>query len=424
LTAIVLAVMTSCVYGQGGDPKESLQQRLNGQFALTQITKDRSDIVSAGSALVLQKGGLMMYSTASPLPPVNTYKNGKISQGGSGFGRDLLITMAASGSATAADYPHRNFAIGEGLWVTGLTVQKDGVVFRLYSDAYDGVRYYGQLKFPFQKGSVPTPEQALTTIAEVLTVQPADTNVQGAATETPAPVPAAARVVPLKLPSTYVSAQTPADQLQLNTDNSFSLQEGGQSYHGIFVANGDTLELSINETSTKTIVTRQGNNLTDSSGQTWVLQEQSAGSAPVPVPPPAAELPSGLSQTDILAELIGIEKEMSSATIRGDKTTFERYLANDFSLNVDGRAFTRIEFLGTVSPKPNIHSYDIQNASIDFDGPIVILKAVGVIMGRKSTRSSIIIVKQTFTDRFSKIGGEWKIISSQVQTLSKSSHIS
>jgi hypothetical protein len=173
--------------GQSGDARDLLQVRLNAQFALTTITADRSDIVTPGAVLVLQRKGLVLYSIASPLPPLNTYKNGRISQGGSAFGRDVLISIATPGGATAANYPHRPFAIEEGLWLTGLTVQKDGIVFLLYSDAYDGVRYYGQLKFPFQKGSVPTPEQALTTIAEVLALKPANTNEQVAA-PTPPPL--------------------------------------------------------------------------------------------------------------------------------------------------------------------------------------------------------------------------------------------
>ena len=95
--------------------------------------------------------------------------------------------------------------------------------------------------------------------------------------DTPAlpPVP-----VPLKLPSTYVSSRAPADQLQLNADNSFSLQEAGQTYHGTFAVSGSTLELNISDTNTKTTATIQGNNLSDSSGQTWTLREQSGGTAP------------------------------------------------------------------------------------------------------------------------------------------------
>jgi len=49
-------------------------------------------------------------------PPSNTYKNGKIGQGWSGFGKDLLITMAVPGGATSNDYPHRPFAPDEKCW--------------------------------------------------------------------------------------------------------------------------------------------------------------------------------------------------------------------------------------------------------------------------------------------------------------------
>ena len=255
-------------YGQNGDAKASLQQALSDQFPLTQMTRDRSDVVSTGAVLVLQKGGLMTYSTASPMPPTNSYRNGKISQGGSGFGRDMLITMAAPGNSTAAAHPHRQFVAGEKLWVTGLSIQKTGIVFQLLTDLYNGVRYYGELKFPFEKGSVPAPDQALATIAEVLTVEPAGNSTatgQAAQHEGPTVAP----VAPSRLPATYTNAQTPADKLQLNADNTFSLQEAGQSYSGTFSANGGTIELNIRG-GPKTTLTIQGNNLTDGSGQTWV----------------------------------------------------------------------------------------------------------------------------------------------------------
>ena len=80
-------------------------------------------------------------------------------------------------------------------------------------------------------------------------------------------------IAPLRLPATYVSAQTPTDQLQLNPDNSFSLQEAGQTYRGTFAANGNTLEINISD-GPKTTMTIHGSNLTDPSGQTWALREQ------------------------------------------------------------------------------------------------------------------------------------------------------
>ena len=92
--------------------------------------------------------------------------------------------------------------------------------------------------------------------------------------------PAAASPAALKFPCLYINSQTPTDQLRLNADNTFSLQEAGQVYQGTFAANGNTVELNISG-GTKTTATIQGNNLTDSSGQAWVLREQSAGTASV-----------------------------------------------------------------------------------------------------------------------------------------------
>jgi peptidyl-prolyl cis-trans isomerase A (cyclophilin A) len=81
---------------------------------------------------------------------------------------------------------------------------------------------------------------------------------------------------PLRLPSTYVNAQSPEDRLHLNVDNSFSLQEAGQTYRGVFAVNGNTLEINTPDTNTKTTMTIQDGNLTDPSGQLWAGQGQFA----------------------------------------------------------------------------------------------------------------------------------------------------
>ena len=146
--------------------------------------------------------------------------------------------------------------------------------------------YRSEVDFEFEKGYLETakPEVVKATIAQVFGLgvggeaQPTATG--GPAPNSPSPAPPVPTLVPaihLNLPSTYVSAQTPADQIQLNADNSFTLQEAGQSYQGAFVANGNTVELNISG-GTKTTATIQGNNLTDSGGQKWVLREQTAPS--------------------------------------------------------------------------------------------------------------------------------------------------
>jgi hypothetical protein len=202
--AMVAAFLCIGLAAQAGDPA-AIQQRLNAQFRLTTITADRSDIVTAGDVVQIHKPGLVMYAVASPMPPSNTYKNGKIGQGWGGFGKDLMITMSAPGGATSNDYPHRAFAPEEMCWVTGIQVQQDGVLFKLYSDPYDDIRYYANLKIPFpSKKSVPSVDAALQLVAEVLTAVPQNQGDQGgqpapeapsapadtaAAPEAPAPPP-------------------------------------------------------------------------------------------------------------------------------------------------------------------------------------------------------------------------------------------
>jgi len=131
----------------------------------------------------------------------------------------------------------------------------------------------------------------------------------------PARYSALPQIAPLKLPSTYVSAQSSADKLQLNSDNSFSFQEAGQPYHGKFVLIDDTVELNISETGTTTTLRRQGNDLTDSSGQTWSHREQSVGTAP-----------SGAAlQNDDIIKLVtvGIDDATITAKIKSSKCQFD-----------------------------------------------------------------------------------------------------
>jgi hypothetical protein len=339
LTVAAVTGIAFLAYGQSSD----LEQKVRSQYSLTEVTADRSDITTQGTVVTLQEGGLLTYSTASCVPYLNTYKKGKISQP---FGGNLFSGVACGLASNNTNYPTHIFMGGERFSIIGVYFPKDGITFRLYSDPYGGLRYYGDLKFPFEKGSVPSPDEMLATITNVLTLQSADTNADTKARlaeiageyvmaksaknrlqlnsdgtlslvrggnysgtftitgntlrsqiggvsssltlqgdtlidrrgEVWVRQKAASAAVPqLKLPATYVSTQTPADQLQLNSDNSFSLQEGGQPYHGNFTVNGNKLEITID--GTKTPMTIQGSSLTDPSGQTWALREQSSPTA-------------------------------------------------------------------------------------------------------------------------------------------------
>jgi hypothetical protein len=80
-------------------------------------------------------------------------------------------------------------------------VQKDGILFQLYSDPYGDTRYYANLKIPFpNKKDVPPVDAAMQMVAEVLTVAPQD-NQQGAQANQQAPAsPAPAAIAPPAAP--------------------------------------------------------------------------------------------------------------------------------------------------------------------------------------------------------------------------------
>jgi hypothetical protein len=175
--ALLLVGAAPLIHGQ--DQKAEIQKRLSSQFALTQPTKDKSDIATAGAVLVLHKNGLLMYATSNPIPPQSTYKKGKITRNsfGGNFLRDLGNTMVTPGSS--APIVDRTFVTGEKFWVTKVDVKDDGVIFGLFSDSINDVRYYGELKFPFPKGQAPPTADLMNTIAEVLTVDSGNTSSSG-----------------------------------------------------------------------------------------------------------------------------------------------------------------------------------------------------------------------------------------------------
>ena len=151
--------------------KAAIEKKLTDQYTLTKITADRTDIVTAGAILVLQKDNLMMVDVASANVYQNTYKEGKITQNAlgrltRGFGR------LPGAQQTTANL--RTYVAGEKMWLTKVDVKDDGVTLELYTDAVNDVRYRAGLKFPFPKGGTPSADRVVKEVAEVFTVQPPD----------------------------------------------------------------------------------------------------------------------------------------------------------------------------------------------------------------------------------------------------------
>jgi len=76
----VLAVLATAPWtAHGQEGIAAIQKKLEAEYQLTKITDDKSDIVTAGSVLVLHKDKvLMVAATSSANPCMNTYRDGKI----------------------------------------------------------------------------------------------------------------------------------------------------------------------------------------------------------------------------------------------------------------------------------------------------------------------------------------------------------
>jgi hypothetical protein len=215
--AAMTAVLAVGIQAQAGDPATLIQAKLVSQVKVTKPTADHSDIVTAGDVVVLQKDGLMMCSSSSSYAFSNSYSAGTLTANYNNRAKDAAksflksrLPFGGGGSVTDAannGCASRKFVAGEKFWVTGVAVQKDGILVSTFSDPYpdpqgNQVRYYGEIKFPFQKGSVPAPDDFVKTFSELITVQPPDDsgdkggqtdqgNQAAAAPAAPAPAPMA-----------------------------------------------------------------------------------------------------------------------------------------------------------------------------------------------------------------------------------------
>jgi hypothetical protein len=185
LRAIVTATFAAAValsalglQAQETNSAPAIQQKLVAEYPLTKASADKTDIVTAGAVLVLEKDNLLMYTTTTTMPPQNTYKNGKLSHGVFDVAKKCKFCAYVPGVSTvAAAVPNvdmRTFVSGEKFWVTNIEAHDDGMVFSLLSDPYSDVRYYATLKFPFPHGAVPPADQLMATVAEVIKVAPSD----------------------------------------------------------------------------------------------------------------------------------------------------------------------------------------------------------------------------------------------------------
>ena len=177
-----LLVCASIAAGEDQGTKVSIEKKLTSEYALTKTTDDKSDIVTAGAVLVLQKDKVYMVPTdAQGNPCQNNYKDGRLSQSGSCKVNETFRKIPGFGHVIPGQdkaIVTRAFVTGEKFWLTKIDVHdtgKDkGVMLDFYTDAIKDVRYRGTLLITFKGGNLPSPEDALKLMAEVVTVAPSE----------------------------------------------------------------------------------------------------------------------------------------------------------------------------------------------------------------------------------------------------------
>jgi hypothetical protein len=208
-------ILALAVFSAYGDDPAALQKKLVAEFALTQPTADNTDIVTAGAILVLQKSDLVLGPTSASSLYTNVYKDGKIQANSFAQTKKTLgkigrfgsfipgVGGAAAATAGTADSNSgsapRTYVKGEKMWVTKIDLKVENkepeVVFELFTDAVNDVRYKGSLKFPYAKGASDDDVDKL--IAEVFKVQPQDSDdKQSAAPAAQSAAPAPAQGAP------------------------------------------------------------------------------------------------------------------------------------------------------------------------------------------------------------------------------------
>ena len=179
-------VLFSCLALSPRSAGQGLEKALESKYAITKTTADKTDIVTAGSVLILEKDRLLMYATTTGAPPQNTYKDGKLSAGAFAAHEKAQSFGTFIGHPPPKSVTTRYYVTGEKFWVTRIDTLPDGVVFTLFTDAVSDIRYYCTLKFVYPHGATPGDDQVLNMVGEVLKVQqddsaPADNKGQQAA---------------------------------------------------------------------------------------------------------------------------------------------------------------------------------------------------------------------------------------------------
>jgi hypothetical protein len=201
-------------------------------------------------------------------------------------------------------YPQKILGFGEKVWISGFGTGKNTILVVIDTDHFDDGRYCGMLKFPYEKGHLPTPDDAVRMISEVLSPDPGqnqgnqpgpgsaqnDAGQTSSANNNGVPTDYAASV-----PGKYLRRGKSSDFVALGRSGGFVVFQDGKYIAGNFRVEGDTLIATSPNANREWRSQFVGNSLHDPDGMVWEKQAvsptPSPAAAPVPVAPPPAPAP-------------------------------------------------------------------------------------------------------------------------------------
>ena len=130
-------------------------------------------------------------------------------------------------------------------------------------------------------------------------------------------------------------------------------------------------------------------------------------------PSPDKTVTASTDRNAVLAELLKIEREVTTASLNGDISTLANYIADDYSgAGVDGRSQNKNQLLAATKPDKITKSWTITEGQlVSLDDESAVLNYV-----QSQTSRSGVTARARVIDTFVRRDGRWQIKSEQ-QTL-------
>lgn len=134
---------------------------------------------------------------------------------------------------------------------------------------------------------------------------------------------------------------------------------------------------------------------------------------PNATPSPDAASKAQADRQTVLAELLQIESDMTTASLNGDISTLAPHIADDYSgTGFDGRTQNKNQLLAATKPDRITKSWKITDAElVSFDGNSAVLSYVQSQTARNGRTA-----RARISDTFVKRDGRW-LVKSEQQTL-------